>query len=340
LANELVRRAQSVWNMYGPTETTIWSSTLQVQAGDGPVPVGPPIDNTQFYVLDASNQIVPIGVAGELHIGGDGLARGYFHRPELTAEKFVSDPFRSDANARMYKTGDLVRRAADGTIEFLGRLDHQVKLRGFRIELGEIETALARYPGVREAVVIVREDIPGDKRLVAYVTSEQQAITVATVREALTGKLPNYMLPSAVVRLDAMPLTPNGKIDRKALPAPDTGRATRQKEYIAPRTDQEKTLAEIWAEVLHLERVGIQDNLFELGADSLHIFQIVARAGKLGMKIPPALILKHRTIAAVLAQLETGAASSAKSAPGIVAVSRDRYRIKTVLKVPEKETVK
>jgi amino acid adenylation domain-containing protein len=340
LANELVRRAQSVWNMYGPTETTIWSSTLEVKAGDEPVPIGPPIDNTQFYVLDASNQLVPIGIAGELHIGGEGLARGYFHRPELTAEKFVADPFRPNINARMYKTGDLVRRAIDGTIEFLGRLDHQVKLRGFRIELGEIETALARYPGVREAVVIVREDIPGDKRLVAYVTSDQQAITVATVREALTGKLPNYMLPSAVVRLDAMPLTPNGKIDRKALPAPDTGRATRQKEYVAPRAEQEKTLAEIWAEVLHLERVGIQDNLFELGADSLHIFQIVARAGKVGMKIPPALILKHRTIAAVLAQLETGAASPAKATPGIVAVSRDRYRVKTVLKVPENETVK
>jgi len=340
LANELVRRAQSVWNMYGPTETTIWSSTLEVKAGEGPVPIGPPIDNTQFYVLDAANQLVPIGVAGELHIGGDGLARGYFHRPELTAEKFVADPFQANTNARMYKTGDLVRRMPDGTIEFLGRLDHQVKLRGFRIELGEIETALARYPGVREAVVIVREDIPGDRRLVAYVTSDQQAITVATVREVLTGKLPNYMLPSAVVRLDAMPLTPNGKIDRKALPAPDTGRAARQKEYVAPRTEQEKTLAAIWAEVLHLERVGIQDNLFELGADSLHIFQIVARAGKVGMKIPPALILKYRTIAAVLAQLDSGAASSAKAAPGIVAVSRDRYRVKTVLKVLEKETVK
>ena len=150
---------------------------------------------------------------------------------------------RSNPSARIYKTGDLVRRAPDGTIEFLGRFDNQVKLRGFRIELGEIETALARYPGVREAVVIVREDIPGDKRLVAYVTSDQQAITVATIREALTGKLPNYMLPSAVVRLDAMPLTPNGKIDRKALPAPDTGRAARQREYVAPRTEQEKALA-------------------------------------------------------------------------------------------------
>jgi aryl carrier-like protein len=291
-------------------------------------------------------------VAGELHIGGDGLARGYFHRPELTAEKFIADPFRGESargaslgggsspaqpDARMYKTGDLVRYRADGTIEFLGRLDHQVKLRGFRIELGEIETAISRYPGVREAVVIVREDIPGDKRLVAYVTSDQQALTISAVREALTGKLPNYMLPSAVVRLDAMPLTPNGKIDRKALPAPDTARTARQRDYVAPRTEQEKTLAAIWAEVLHLDRVGVQDNLFELGADSLHIFQIVARAGKAGMKIAPALILRQRTIAAVLEQMDRG--TPAKAAPAIVAVSRDRYRVKTVLKVSEKEPV-
>ena len=339
LANELVRRAQSVWNMYGPTETTIWSSTIEVKAGDGPVPIGPPIDNTQFYLLDANLQPVPIGVAGELHIAGDGLARGYFHRPELTMEKFIADPFQSDSRARMYKTGDLVRYRPNGTIEFLGRLDHQVKLRGFRIELGEIETALSRYPGVRESVVIVREDIPGDKRLVAYVTSDHQALTITAVREALTGKLPNYMLPSAVVRVDAMPLTPNGKIDRKALPAPDTARTGPQREYVAPQTEQEKALATIWAEVLHLDRVGVQDNLFELGADSLHIFQIVARAGKAGMRIPPALMLKHRTIAAVLAQVDTSAAP-AKAAPAIVAVSRDRYRVKTVLQVPVKEQVK
>ena len=343
LAEELLRRALSVWNMYGPTETTIWSSTIDVKHGDGSVPIGPPIDNTQFYVLDNSDQPVPIGVAGELCIAGDGVARGYFRRPELTAEKFVADPFADTSSpgpseARMYRTGDLVRYRADGTLEFLGRRDHQVKLRGFRIELGEIETALSRYPGVREAVVIVREDTPGDKRLVAYVTSDHQALTVAAVREALTGKLPNYMLPSAVVRMDAMPLTPNGKIDRKALPAPDTTRSARQREYMAPRTEQEKMLAAIWAEVLHLDRVGIQDNLFELGADSLHIFQIVARASKTGMRIAPAVILKHRTIAAVVEQIGNGAAP-AKSAPAIVPVSRERYRIKTVLQVPEKEPV-
>jgi amino acid adenylation domain-containing protein len=340
LANEMAKRASSLWNMYGPTETTIWSSTVEVKAGEGKVPVGPPIDNTQFYVLDGEGQVVPIGIVGELHIGGDGLARGYFHRSELTTEKFVSAEIDGMVGKRIYKTGDLVRRLANGTFEFFGRLDHQVKLRGFRIELGEIETALGRYPGVKEAVVVVREDVPGDKRLVAYVTSDQQALTIAPVREFLTGKLPNYMIPSAVVRLDAMPLTPNGKIDRKALPAPAGGRSSREKEFTAPRTEQEKIMADIWAEVLHLERVGIHDNLFELGADSLHIFQIVARVGKAGIKVAPATILKHRTIAAVFAQLEASNSGTAKSAPTIAAVSRDKYRVKTVLNVPQKDTVR
>ena len=331
LANELVKRAGSVWNMYGPTETTIWSATGAVKTGDGVVPIGPPIDNTQFYVIDPNSQLSPIGVPGELYIGGDGLARGYFRHPELSQEKFIPNPFSDDPNARLYRTGDLVRRSSDGTIEFLGRLDHQVKLRGFRIELGEIETALARYPGVREAVVTVREDIPGDKRLVAYVTSDQQALTVTTVREFLTGKLPNYMLPSAVVRMDAMPLTPNGKIDRNALPEPDNFGVARSKEYVAPGTEQEKLLAGIWAEVLHLERVGIHDNLFELGADSLHIFQIAARAGKAGMSIAPAQFLKYRTIASLLAQQQNsgaGAAGGKAVMPRIVPVAREKYRVK------------
>jgi amino acid adenylation domain-containing protein len=327
LANQLLARSTSVWNMYGPTETTIWSSTIEVPGGDSPVPIGLPIDNTCFYVLDSFEQLSPIGVPGELHIGGDGLAHGYFRRPELTAAKFIHDPFRADPSARMYKTGDLVRRLANGNIEFLGRLDHQVKLRGFRIELGEIETALARLPGVCEAAVILREDIPGDKRLVAYLMTDQQALTIASVREFLTGKLPNYMLPSAVVRMDTMPLTPNGKVDRRALPAPDTLHPSCQKEFIPPRSPQQKTLADIWAEVLHLERVGIQDNLFELGADSLHIFQIAARASKAGIDIKPAHFLKFRTIASLLEQWENGAADGVEKAmPKIVPVSREKYR--------------
>ena len=331
LANELVKRSNTVWNMYGPTETTIWSATAEVKTGEGAVPIGLPIHNTQFYVLDTYGQLAPIGVPGELHIGGEGLARGYFHRPELTAEKFIRNRFSSDPNSRLYRSGDLVRRLHDGTIEFLGRLDHQVKLRGFRIELGEIETVLSRYPGVRETVVVVREYTPGDKRLVAYVTSDQQALTITPVREFLSGKLPNYMLPSAVVRMEAMPLTPNGKIDRNALPAPESGGHARQKEFVAPRTSQEKLLAGIWAEVLHLDRVGIHDNLFELGADSLHIFQIAARAGKTGITIAPAQFLKHRTISSLLAQFETSSAGEGNgnsAMPSIVPVAREKYRVR------------
>jgi acyl-CoA synthetase (AMP-forming)/AMP-acid ligase II/acyl carrier protein len=328
LANQILERTPSLWNMYGPTETTIWSSTIAVEKGEGPVTLGPPIDNTQFYVLDRHAQLAPIGVAGELYIGGDGLARGYFHRPELTAEKFVPDHFRGAPGARLYRTGDLVRRMAGGQIDFLGRLDHQVKLRGYRIELGEIETALSRYPGVREAVVMVREDVPGDKRLVAYLATDQQALSVTAVREFLTGKLPNYMLPAAVVRVEAMPLTPNGKVDRRALPAPDLGHGPREKEYVAPRTEEEKTLAGIWAEVLRLERVGIDDNLFELGADSLHIFQIAARANKAGIHVAPAQFLKYRTITSLLDQVKNRLAAGEKPLAPITRVSREKFRLK------------
>jgi acyl carrier protein len=314
--------------MYGPTETTIWSSTIQVEKGDGPISIGPPIDNTQFHVLDASGELAPIGVSGELHIGGDGLARGYFRRPELTAEKFIADPFRKELGARLYKTGDLVRRLADGSIDFLGRLDNQVKLRGYRIELGEIETLLVRYPGVREAAVILREDTPGDKRLVAYVVTDHQALTVTAVREFLTGKLPNYMLPAAVVRVEAMPLTPNGKVDRRGFPMPDVSDAKRERGLVAPRTAQEKTLAEIWAEVLRLDKVGIQDNLFELGADSLHIFQIAARANKAGIKVAPAQFLRYRTIESLLEQVKNQAVNGDKPVSPIVRVAREKYRVK------------
>lgn len=327
LANQLLQRTTSLWNMYGPTETTIWSSTIQVEAGEGPVPIGPPINNTQFYVIEAGGQLAPIGKPGELHIGGDGLARGYFQRSDLTAEKFIRDPFRGDFDARMYKTGDLVRRLPDGSFEFLGRLDNQVKLRGFRIELGEIEAALCRYPGVREAVVTLREDAPGDKRLVAYVVTDHQALTVTVVREFLTGKLPNYMLPSAVVRMDKMPLTPNGKMDRLAFPAPEAHSAP-SREFEAPRNDQERAMAAIWCEVLRVERVGIRDNLFELGADSLHIFQIAARASKAGIKIGPAQFLKYRTIAELLTQFNRQPPDGAVAAmPSITRVAREKHKV-------------
>ncbi len=218
-----------------------------------------------------------------------------------------------------------MRRLAGGTFEFLGRLDNQVKLRGFRIELGEIEAALARYPGVKDTVVALREDVPGDKRLVAYICTDHQALSVTAVREFLTGKLPNYMLPSAVVRVATMPLTPNGKVDRNAMPAPDPA-GERSTQFVAPQTAEERTLAAIWSEVLRVERVGVQDNLFELGADSLHIFQIAARASKAGLRLAPAQFLKYRTIAALLEQMRN-APDDAPVIPAITRVSRQKYKV-------------
>jgi len=321
--------------MYGPTETTIWSSALKVQPGQGPVPLGPPIANTQFYVLDSAGQPVPTGVPGELHIGGDGLAQGYFQRPQLTSEKFVPNPFNQGSDSRLYKTGDLVRSRPDGTLEFLGRLDHQVKLRGFRVELGEIESILVQHPKVTEAVVVIREDRPGEKRVVGYlVTTDGAALDSSELRSFLASRLPDYMIPAAFVQLAAMPLTDNGKVNRRALPAPDWKNPARAKEFVAPRSEHEQTLANIWAEVLHLERVGANDNIFELGADSLHMFQIAARANKAGLHVTPKLLLQHRTVAAVVAEMGTngngkGNGNGAKPvAPAITPVSRERFRVK------------
>ena len=246
-------------------------------SGEARCPSGDRSANTQIYILDGQGEPVPIGVAGELYIGGAGVARGYLNRPELTAERFLADPFAGQAGARMYKTGDLGRWLADGTIEFLGRNDLQVKIRGFRIELGEIEACLAEHAGVREAVVMAREDTSGDKRLVAYYTwaesSDQGeaglgAVNAEELRAHLAARLPEYMVPAAYVRLPALPLTPNGKLDRKALPVPE-GEAYAARGYEAPQGEIETTLAAIWADVLQVERVGRHDNFFELGGHSL-----------------------------------------------------------------------
>jgi len=236
----------------------------------------------------------------------------------------------------MYKTGDLVRYLPDGSLEFLGRLDHQVKLRGFRVELGEIESVLAQHPKIRESVVIVREDTPGAKRLVAYLVPNSEASPdAAELRSFLSPKLPDYMVPSAFVNLPSMPLTANGKVDRRALPAPDWKNPLRQKELVAPRTERERALAGIWADVLHLERVGVHDNIFELGADSLHVFQIAARANKVGLQVTPRMLLLHRTIAAIVAEMGAshgngnGHGNGVKpAAPAIAPVSRERFRVK------------
>jgi amino acid adenylation domain-containing protein len=248
-------------HVYGPTESTTFSSFYWVQ--DIPeaatsIPIGRPITNTQIYLLDEQLQPVPIGITGELYIGGDGLAQGYLNHPELTAEKFIPSPFSNEPGTRLYKTGDLARYQPDGNIEFLGRIDDQVKIRGFRIELGEIEAVLSQHPAVREAVVIVQEDVPGDKHLVAYIVPNPTQIATAVraqgcaslLRQFLKEKLPSYMVPSAYVLLESLPLTPNGKVDRRALPAADPERDDIKEDYVAPRTPVEEELAGIWAKVL------------------------------------------------------------------------------------------
>jgi amino acid adenylation domain-containing protein len=278
LAEELLVRSASVWHMYGPTETTVWSSAIELRPGDGPPPLGGPIANTRFYVLDANRQPVPVGVPGQLYIGGDGVARGYHQRPELTAEKFVGDPFAFGSAERLYRTGDLVRWRESGTLEFLGRMDQQVKLRGFRIELEEIEAVLGASPGVAAAVVTVREDSPGDRRLVAYVVPEDDhAPADEQLRRPLKSRLPPFMVPSTFVVLEALPVTPNGKLDRASLPAPDGGRPDLERRYAAPENPMQETLASIWREVLGIARVGVDDDFFDLGGHSLLAVKMLAR---------------------------------------------------------------
>ena len=293
--------APALVNMYGITETTV-HVTLQHLDATGPKEgLGRPLGDLQTYLLDTRMNPVPIGVAGELYVGGAGLARGYVNRPELTAERFMPNPFGS-AGERLYRTGDLARYRADGTIDYLGRIDHQVKIRGFRIELGEIEAALARAAGVRDAIVLAREDGSRGKRLVAYVTAgEATALDVAELRAAAQRALPDYMVPSAIVVLDQLPLTANGKIDRKALPAPNMAAASADR-YVAPRNAREETLCRIWAEVLGLDRVGVEDNFFELGGHSLSVIQLASRTLQvMGAAIPIELVFKDATVASAAA---------------------------------------
>ena len=266
----LIELGLRVLDLYGPTETTIWSTYREVIEGEEVSSIGRPISNTQVYVLDSHRELLPIGVPGELYIGGDGLARGYMNRPDLTAERFVPNPFSNDSDSKLYRTGDLCRWRDDGTLEYLGRIDHQVKLRGFRIELGEIEAVLSQHPSIAQCVVILREDRPGDKRLVAYYTQRgEQTPSVLELRESLGSRLPEYMVPAAYVRLDALPLTPSGKIDRRGLPLPDIKDVGVQDQYIPALNGIEEQLAHIWSEVLGIERIGIHDNFFALGGHSL-----------------------------------------------------------------------
>ncbi|MBV9791146.1 MAG: non-ribosomal peptide synthetase, partial [Chloroflexi bacterium] len=271
-----------VINSFGVTEATIdstwYDATTSARSGDQGVPIGTPFTNTSVYILDRQGQPVPVGVAGELYLGGVSLARGYLNRPELTADRFVPDPFSPTPGARLYRTGDLARWLPDGTIEFLGRADTQIKLRGYRIELGEIEAVLRHSPTLSEAVVMAREDTPGDLRLVAYVVPQPESTpTPRDLRSFLRSMLPEYMVPSTFITLDQLPLTTSGKINLRALPAPERGRPELEGIFAAPRTPTEQTVAALWQEVLKLDQVGIDDNFFELGGHSLLATQLIAR---------------------------------------------------------------
>ncbi|WP_257168773.1 non-ribosomal peptide synthetase [Bradyrhizobium sp. SRS-191] len=296
---------RAVFNAYGPTESSV-CTTVHRCGEEGRPPIGRALPNTRTYVLDAQLEPVPVGVAGELYIGGAGLARGYLHRPSLTAERFVPSPFAR--GERLYRTGDLARWRGDGVLDYLGRLDHQVKLRGFRIELGEIEAALTAQAGVAQAAVVLRED-GGSKRLVAYVVAQPDAVVdIDTLRRQLQQSLPDYMVPSAIVVLNSLPLTPNGKLDRNALPAPERrGDSDGQ----LPRNPVETVIAGLFADLLGLERVGIHDNFFELGGDSIQSMQLVSRARGAGIAITPRQIFQHQTVAA-LAQAAVASQASAE----------------------------
>ena len=327
LAEQLLDRSTDVWNMYGPTETTVWSARWLVNRQEN-VSIGKPIARTQLYVLDEHGRLVPDGVGGELYIGGVGLARGYQGRADLTAERFVPNPYNTLAGARMYRTGDLVRRLANGDLEYIARVDNQVKVRGFRIELGEIEAALEAHPSIGEAIVTVREDQRGDRRLVAYLVPRQEpavAELVPQLRAHLRELLPDYMLPSAYMMMERLPLTANGKVDRKALPAPDDARPELAQTYVAAQTLTQELIVSAWEEVLGIERIGIDDDFFDLGGHSLLAMQVISRLrDAFKLELPVRLLFSKPTIRALAKsvdeELQTG---RALAVPPIEILPRD-----------------
>jgi amino acid adenylation domain-containing protein len=299
LADRLLSTGSEVWNLYGPTETTIWSTAFRVTTGEGSVPIGRPISNTQVYLLDKNRQLVPPGCFGELCIGGDGLARGYLNRPELTDEKYISNPFV--LSSRLYRTGDLARWLPDGNLQFLGRLDHQVKIRGFRIELGEIEHLLRAHPEIQDAVVAATKSGSGDVALAGYIVPRHGVAQVELngLRRYLAGRLPEYMIPFSFTELRALPLTANGKVNRSALPAP----VMVVEKTVAPRNQMEAQLLSLWEEVLGRRGFGIRDNFFDLGGHSLLALKFVAKMERVFGPFPVSLLFEAPTIEEMAARL-------------------------------------
>ena len=336
LAKKLVQQlyqqtnVQQVFNLYGPSEDTTYSTWALVKPEDSVVSLGRPIANAQVYVLDHYLKPVPIGVPGELHIGGSGLARGYLNRPELTAQKFIGNPFSNELGSRLYKTGDLVRYLPNGDIEYLGRLDHQVKIRGYRIELGEIEAVLSQHPEVFAAVAIAYEDEVERKRLVAYVVPKQESVlSISELRSYLKKLLPEYMVPSAFVMVDALPLTPNGKVDRHALIASDLARPDLETAFVAARTDIEAKLVDIWCQILGLKQIGIYDNFFELGGHSLLATQVVHQVRAVfQVELPLLTLFEEPTVAGFAKAIERSQVKlKDRSLRKIQAIPRDKKHL-------------
>jgi amino acid adenylation domain-containing protein len=330
LAGQLIARGVELWNMYGPTETTVWSTCVRISDTSHGITIGKPIANTTAWVLDEQKNLCPIGVPGELCIGGDGVALGYWNRPDLTADRFIPDPFSTAAGATLYRTGDRARWRNDGALEHLGRLDFQVKLRGFRIELGEIETVLARHPAVRQGIVVITGEADGDKRLVAYmVPNVGQASSESQLRDYLRETLPEYMVPSTYVMLEQFPLTPNGKIDRKYLSLANDLRPEMKSEYVAPRTETEHTLTIIWQEVLRSEKIGVNDNFFELGGSSLSSAILLARINTVfKVKLPLSVIFQERTVSKLASIIEKYKTQDSE----LISLRKKKVDLNTVLK--------
>jgi acyl-CoA synthetase (AMP-forming)/AMP-acid ligase II len=304
LADALLARVAELWNLYGPTEATIWSTAAQIESGTAPIPIGRPIENTRVYVADREGELSPIGIPGEILIAGEGVAKGYHGRPEMTAERFMPDRFVPQGGERLYRTGDLGKWGADGLLYHLGRMDDQVKVRGFRIEPGEIETMLRQHSAVAQAVVAAREVSPGDSRLVAYVVYTGEEVTVSELRENLRLQLPDYMVPAVFVSIDKIPLTPNGKVNREALPDPFAGEVRLAGEYVAPAAGVEELIAGIWRDLLKVGNVSASDNFFELGGHSLLALKVAILVKKrTGQRLDPRTLYFQnlRQIAAVVA---------------------------------------